>query len=173
MIRIRTTSQLKNSIWFDDSEEWVCLSDLKKEIEKLNNLERLQNEYVVNDQISAYIDALNDVLDLCNSSEQNESLKDTSSGLAPLNKPSVSGEHNTGEGEVHQNGSTSSPVQNPLIGEDETDKQKTTVKAHREGKVIVIDSVSVQKKCTCPLDDIKRFQIDKKYSSCCRCGGAL
>jgi hypothetical protein len=105
---IRTTNQIKDHFPYRagkpeigeewDKKEWVCLSDLKKDIKEwIDEVEQCAG----NGEDFVYIKCLNNVYDwLCNSSEQN----------------SVSGEHNTGEGVsqgIFQPLSSSSPVQNP------------------------------------------------------------
>jgi len=140
--------------------EWVCLSDLKKEnIEKFEAIRHNAVTLAKHSYENAYAYLLECVMSeilnpLCNSSEQNDTER-TGEDSQP----------HTGEDKRP----LSSPVQNPNEGYSDSFSR---VKA--SGQESVKNSpANFQKKCTCPKDDIKLFQLKNKYSSCCRCGGAL
>lgn len=74
-----------NSLEKYNRKEWVCLVDLQKQIKEL----KFKHPTEIEDL--AYNLALNNVLELCNSSEQKKNSKD----LLPQTSTSVSDEHNT------------------------------------------------------------------------------
>ena len=191
---VRTTKQIMDSLkdgnWkFDDwlkhgdSQEWVCCSDLKKEIIVL------ANKYPVHHTNHAlFIHELQ--LGLCKSPEQ-EQLKD-------YEKSPVSGEQ-TGEDKSNslEIGKGSSPVQNPEdycegcghlldshLDEGKFKRCHSIYMTEIEGK---LDSAqcecrikNVQKKCTCNVPSRKEFEkkgysLDGEKCRICggRCGGAL
>ena len=154
-------------------EEWVCLVDLKKQIEELMK----KNPYGANkDAFQGFNYSLSNLYsESCNSSEQKRLEESTKHAVRETNSPSVSGEHNTGEDKVlmgDNNNSKSSPVQNPNGGEM-CERSCNTGWVTRSGANP--PPPPVQKKCTCPTP-ITHFKVnDDNTCIVCggRCGGAL
>lgn len=140
-------------------EVWVCLNELKKEINNL--LYKLQPFNTQKEKEMFYF-----LESLCNSQEQKGITGLPEQKDYEKSPKSVSCEHKT-TGEdgavVNRNSLKSSPVQNP--------------KRFPINDFVIKDGVAIQKqkKCTCKYEDIA-YMYDKgliKNGICGRCGGKL